>query len=171
MLAHVFFAAPATADAAASTVDLGSGASFADSAAWLFSLGSATAGVVSHAGDSVVGIEDGARGPVLMPPRPPRTAPRPPRPRSVPRPRPPRTLSAPRRGASPRPLPRMPSAPSVGAVFSLAALERERSFAFLGTSANCETEPGAGSAVCSCGSTAPAVVTCVRCSVRATHPR
>jgi hypothetical protein len=142
MLAHVFFAALWTADAAASTVDLCSGASFVCSAAWPFSLGSAVAaGVVSHAADSVVGIEEAARGAPLVlgvPPRPPRVPVKPPRPRSVPRPRPPRTLSPPRRAASPRP-PRVLDAPSEGSTFSF-ALERERS-AFLGTSANCETEP------------------------------
>jgi hypothetical protein len=94
----------------------------------------------SHAADSVVGIDEVAREPVAAPPRPPR---KPPRPRSVPRPRPPRTLSAPRRGASPR-AERTAEVESVGANASFVALERDRSFAFLGTSLNWETAPGVG---------------------------
>jgi hypothetical protein len=142
MLAHVFFAAPATAVAAAATVDWSS-VGFADSAVWPGSLDSVAAGVVSQAAASDDVTAEAARGVVLMaPPRPPRAPLKAPRPRSVPRPRPPRTLSPPRRGPSPRPapLPRRLGA-SAGTTFSRGTLERERSLAFLGTSANCETAP------------------------------
>ncbi|KAH8642771.1 hypothetical protein IG631_00234 [Alternaria alternata] len=137
ILAQVFFAAVRPASTTGFMASGVASGACTVSSSFLVSLDSSGTVGVSHAADSVVGTDPAAaRGPLAAPPRPPRI---PPRPRSVPRPpRPPRPLSTPRRAPSGRP--RRLDAPSMGTTFSL-ALERDLSFAFFGTSENCETAP------------------------------